>query len=124
MTDTLGKRVFAIRAALGDGRIPLSQDAFATLLTERGKKAYYGPDFSVLERDMKKTPLSIEDIEVIASVDPERRGKYWLAWGELPDETMAQSQGPTIIKEPSDAVFENRAPTARGKGRGEQQGEG
>ena len=89
MDDSLGDRVFEVRKALGDKRKPLSQEAFAALLTERGEKVYYGPDFSNVERNKK--PLTLEDVAVIASVDPERRGKLWLGWGEAQDGTMAES---------------------------------
>lgn len=78
---TVGGRVYEVRKALGPHtRKPMPQDAFAQLLTRRGKRRYYGPEVSLWEQDKKG--LTPDDIEVIAAVDPKRRGKLWLGWGE------------------------------------------
>lgn len=75
-----GTRVFEVRKALGPSpRRPLSQDAFAERLTAVGQGRYYGPEISLMEQGKK--PLTLTDIAVIASVDPQQRGREWLAWG-------------------------------------------
>ena len=87
MAGTVGDRVYQIRQALGpNARRPMSQDAFADALTQRGARRYYGPEISLIESGKKA--LTLDDVETIAAMDPERRGKLWLGWGESVDATM------------------------------------
>jgi hypothetical protein len=83
---SVGERVYEVREALGTRRKPLSQDAFAALLTAQGGRTYYGSEFSLIERGAKA--LTLDDVAVIAAVDPQHRGKLWLAWGEAIDSTL------------------------------------
>lgn len=85
--ETVGARIFQVRQALGvDPRKPLSVRAFAAVLTEAagarlgGDRRYDGSTISRWERGLV-TP-SLDDLAVIASIDPIQRGKAWLAWGE------------------------------------------
>jgi hypothetical protein len=79
--DTPGKRVYLIRLALGDGlRSPMPMAEFAALLTERTGATYDSSMISKIENEMRK--VSLDDADRIASVDPRRRGREWLAWGD------------------------------------------
>lgn len=71
------KRVKAIRTALG-----LNQPAFAELLNDAARKAglpaiYHNTKVSKMEIEGRK--VSLDDAIVVAAVDPEQRGVYWLA---------------------------------------------
>lgn len=79
--DTPGKRVYAIRLALGDGwKSPMTMAAFAALLTKRSGTSYDSAKISRIESGERA--LSIAEVDVIAAVDPQNRGREWLAWGE------------------------------------------
>jgi hypothetical protein len=95
---SVGERVYEVREALGTRRKPLSQDAFAALLTAQGGRTYYGSEFSLIERDAKA--LTLDDVAVIAAVDPHHRGKLWLAWGEATDSTLQQADPISSAEEP------------------------
>lgn len=91
--ETVHDRVFTIRQALGENRRrPLSQKAFAALLSERAQAMGKGTKFdeSMIGRTETSRVPDVDEVEVIASVDPLDRGAAWLAWGEtrgvvLPD---------------------------------------
>ena len=120
MGDSLGDRVFAVRAALGGGvRKPLSQDAFAERLSELGGRTYYGPDISLIERNKK--PLTLDDVAAMAALDPDRRGKYWLAWGGEADETRVPLPTPSLDELQTEVDISTdayAAPRASGKRKG------
>lgn len=82
---TRAERLFAVRAALGEGvRKPLSLRAFAELLTEQAGdgRRYHASQLSGWETGAGVP--TVDDFAVIAAVDPERRGPAWLAWGIEP----------------------------------------
>ncbi|NUO62683.1 MAG: helix-turn-helix transcriptional regulator [Gemmatimonadaceae bacterium] len=84
MSETVGQRVYLIRSALGpDVRTELSLREFAELLNRVSGKSFDPSELSKMERG--KRGVSLDDVAVIASVDPERRGRYWLAWGAEAD---------------------------------------
>lgn len=79
--DTPGKRVYLIRLALGDGlRSPLPMEEFAALITERTGVAYNSSTISKIENGGRR--VTLDDADRIAAVDPRRRGREWLGWGE------------------------------------------
>jgi hypothetical protein len=84
--DTAGERVAEVRMAqLPDRRKPMTVRQFAELLTARAQamgieRRYDGGAISRIETNQR--PLTPTDIAVIASVDPLRRGRLWLGWGE------------------------------------------
>lgn len=83
--DTPGKRAYSIRLALGDGwKVPLPMADFAALLSRRSGVRYDSSMVSRIESGDRK--LTLDDVAVIASIDPKGRGRDWLAWGtnELP----------------------------------------
>jgi hypothetical protein len=91
----LGQRFRAVREAhrRADGS-PLPQADFARLLAEAARRLFQGKvervyNQSVVNRlegeNQKPTP---QDIAVYAHVDPQGRGKLWLAWGEQVDATL------------------------------------
>lgn len=96
MSHTVGDRVFDVRKALGTRRRPMSQAAFARLLTAQGGRTYYGSEFTLIETNEKR--LMLDDIVAIAAVDPGRRGKLWLAWGETTDATMGAPETPADLR--------------------------
>lgn len=119
MASATGERVYEIREALGTRRRPLSQDAFAALLTKQGGRTYYGSEFSLIEKNEKR--LTLDDVAAIAALDPERRGKYWLAWGSDADETMLPLPTPSLDEiqaEPETAVDSYTTTRAKRKDKG------
>jgi hypothetical protein len=53
---------------------------------ERVKKAtgeHYDPA-TISRLENGKQIWKVSDVEAFAAVDPDRRGRAWLAWGELP----------------------------------------
>jgi hypothetical protein len=81
MSEGIGDRVHAIRRGLGpNARKPMSQEAFAELLTQKGTRRYYGPEISLIEQGKKE--LSLADAATIMAVDPLRRTIDWLQHGD------------------------------------------
>ena len=81
VTETVGSRVRAIREERGE-----KQPEFAAALSAAAKRlrmplAYDNTMVSKMETGMRA--VTIEDIAVIASLDPQGRQKSWLAWGEI-----------------------------------------
>jgi hypothetical protein len=77
---TVGERIYLIREALGTRRDPMPLDKFAELI-ERATGAVY--DKSILSRmETGERKVSLDEVAILASVDPLKRGRGWLAWGE------------------------------------------
>lgn len=77
---TFEARLFDIRARLGEGaRKPLSFRDLDELVYAKTGRRIHASELSRLETG-KRNPL-LQDIEAIAEVDPEHRGRAWLAWG-------------------------------------------
>jgi transcriptional regulator with XRE-family HTH domain len=79
---TVGERVRQIREARGE-----KQPEFATALNAAAVRLgitarYDGTTVSKLETGMRRATL--EDIELIAAIDPGDRGRDWLGWGGVP----------------------------------------
>jgi transcriptional regulator with XRE-family HTH domain len=77
---TTGDRMRSIRELRGE-----KQPEFATELTRAAKRlrldvTYEGSKVSRLESG--RQIFTLEDVTIVASVDPEKRGREWLAWGE------------------------------------------
>lgn len=88
--STRAGRLFAIRAALGEGvRKPLPLREMAALLTERaeGGRRFHASQLSGWETGASDP--TVDDVAVIAAVDPLHRGAAWLAWGDPPLDTTA-----------------------------------
>lgn len=84
MADTPGQRVYLVRVALGRGhKNPMLIKDFVVVIQRLRKVSYDPSAISRLENGDRLA--SLEDIEAIAAVDPLRRGKLWLAWGEDQD---------------------------------------
>lgn len=97
MAATRGARMYLVRLALGDGvRTAMPQRQFAELLAERGGN-YDAPKVSRQETDQQ--PLTLEEVELIASVDPLSRGPAWLAFGE---EDPPKSKGVIPLEPPQE----------------------
>lgn len=86
MTQTVGVRVYEIRRALGpDPRHEMPTRAFAELLNAKGEAlgVEISLDSSAITRIEKgERRLQLEEVPVVAAVDPLKRGAEWLAWGE------------------------------------------
>lgn len=85
--DTPGLRAYIIRRDLGpDPRHELSQRDMAERMAEAAKALGLDGvryDSSVVARiESGARRLTLDDVAVIAAVDPKRRGRAWLAWGE------------------------------------------
>lgn len=74
-------RIYQIRLALGDGAgKPLSMREFARLVTQHSGRHYGNTTISRLET--RQQIPSLADVVAIAQVDPLKRGRAWLAFGE------------------------------------------
>jgi hypothetical protein len=102
MTDTPAKRVYAIRLARGDGwKVPESMEAFAEAMTAVGRKRrpelrYDSSKVSRIESGDRK--VSIEDAEVLAAVDPLKRGAAWVAFGNAGDHSAVFVPPPELTE--------------------------
>lgn len=77
---TFSERLFDIRARLGDGpRKPLPFRELDDLVFSKTGRRIHASELSRMETG-KRLPL-IQDVEALAAVDPENRGRAWLAWG-------------------------------------------
>lgn len=77
---TFGERLFDIRARLGDGpRKPLPFRELDDMIFGKTGRRIHASELSRMETG-KRLPL-LQDVEAIAAVDPEGRGRAWLAWG-------------------------------------------
>lgn len=78
--QTIGDRIYLIREALQTRRDPLPLDKFAALIAATTGVVWDKSTLSRMETgDRKVLP---EDVAVIAQVDPLKRGRSWLAWGD------------------------------------------
>jgi hypothetical protein len=78
--QTIGGRIYLIREALQTRRDPLPLDKFAALIAETTGVVWDKSTLSRMETgDRKVLP---EDVAIIAQVDPLKRGRSWLAWGD------------------------------------------
>lgn len=86
-TTPLGYRIYQIRVALaGDGaRYPVSQREFAERLSALGEGPRHASYISKWETGAMLPTL--DDIRLMAALDPRERGRAWLAWGTPPDAT-------------------------------------
>lgn len=83
MTETIGERLFKIRAACGRGeRDPETLDDFAVRVAEATGVRYNPVTLSLLERG--KRHWRVRDVETFAQIDPLHRGREWLAFGDEP----------------------------------------
>ncbi len=80
MSETIGERLYQIRAACGTAREPETLDDFAERVRKKTGKAYNPVTLSLLER--MKRGWRVVDIEHFAAVDPLKRGRMWLAGWE------------------------------------------
>ncbi len=80
MKATVGDRVREIREALDQ-----KQPKFAQTLTAAAKRLGIDATYDntqVSKMEVGRREVTLNDAAVIASVDPSKRGKAWLAWGE------------------------------------------
>jgi hypothetical protein len=116
---TVGERIYLIREALGTRRDPMPLDKLAELI-ERTTGAVY--DKSILSRmETGERKVSLDDVAVLASVDPLKRGKAWLAWGDPAaaekENGGASSRPPAQPSEPTPMLPDNRAELRRRQGK-------
>ena len=87
MAETIRDRVRAVREATG-----LTETQFAALLNETAARLGMSrPRYDETNvRKMESAPrrVSFDEITLIASADPQHRGRVWLAWGESRDSTL------------------------------------
>jgi hypothetical protein len=106
MAATPGQRVYLIRLAHGDGvKNPMPLAEFVALVKKRRGARYDASAISRMENGTRK--VTLEDIDVLAPMDPLRRGKAWLACWEDdrppvqkgPDEPSAQERAEFVNHE-------------------------
>jgi hypothetical protein len=87
---TRGQRFYLVRLACGDGvRRPESMREFVQRVESATGVVVHASALSEIENDNPSKTVTLEIVAAVASVDPLRRGKLWLAWGESRDATMA-----------------------------------
>ena len=92
--ETVGERIYLIREALGSRRDPMPLDKFAELIqTETG--AVY--DKSVLSRmETGDRKVTLEDVAALSQVDPLKRGRDWLGWGDQDEGGQGATDDPPV----------------------------
>jgi hypothetical protein len=100
MPGSVGERIYEVRRALGaDSRTELPLRAFAKLLEAHTGRPWYSIELSRMERNLRG--VSLEEIDAIAFLDPDRRGREWLAWGSSPvGSVSAATPGAPSVAEP------------------------
>jgi hypothetical protein len=87
--ESRGQRFYLVRLACGDGfRAPEPLRQFCERVLARTGIRLHASELSEIENDKPSKAVTLEHAEAVASVDPKRRGKLWLAWGESQDATM------------------------------------
>lgn len=82
MAELVGDRILLIRQALGSVRDPLALEKLSKLVRDQTGHFIDKSELSRMERG--KQGVSLADIDALARVDPLKRGKTWLAWGDEP----------------------------------------
>lgn len=81
MAETVAQRVYLVRLALGDGvREPMRGADFAARLSAASGRKYTANTVSEMETEKRR--VTLDDVDVIARLDPKQRGREWLAWGD------------------------------------------
>lgn len=114
MTETIGERLFKIRAACGKGeRDPETLDDFAVRVAKATGVSYNPVTLSLLERG--KRHWRVADVEAFARVDPLNRGKEWLAFGDEAEQPRAAEpdhRRPVILSPGETDGVPDQIPTA------------
>lgn len=105
-----GTRARLIREATG-----LQQAPFAQLLSTAAARIgvverYIASKVSKIETESRT--MTLDDVTVLASVDPERRGKLWLGWDECEDSTMYAPPKPAKVVYTSGHTIASKRPKA------------
>lgn len=97
MSDTPGRRLYAIRLLLGDGfKNPMPADDFAELVKRRGGGDYDPSTISRLENGKRRWLL--EDATRLSLADPLGRGERWLAFGAENASTESSIREPVAYR--------------------------
>lgn len=119
--EEIGARMFEIRAACGHGvRDPETLKAFSERIAQLTGVAYGEMTLSNMETGKRR--WLVTDINAVAAVDPLKRGREWLAWGDSPGEILldpTQDRGLTLEEEERALEAGRRSAGAR-----KQQGRG
>ena len=83
--ETVGDRAFLIRQARGTPRKPETLQQLAAALNGAaeafGLAVRYTQD-TVARMETGRREIGLDDVKVLAAVDPLQRGRLWLAYGE------------------------------------------
>jgi hypothetical protein len=117
MAETRGQRFFLVRLACGDGiRRPEPMREFVQRVARAAGLVIHPSVLSEIENDKATKTVTLDQIAAVASVDPLRRGKLWLAWGEAEDSARrALSPASKRLEAEPEPVAKPAA--KRGKGR-------
>lgn len=99
----IGQRIYEIRRDLSpDPRHEMPQRTFAALLNRKAAELFADEkvrpryDSSVVTRLEKgRRRVTVQDVTIVAAVDPEARGELWIGWGRLV-RTIADAQREAI----------------------------
>ena len=109
---TISDRVRVVREATG-----LTRSQFAALLNETagrlGVAEVHYDDAKVRNMESAHRAVSLDDLTVVAFVDPDHRGRLWLGWGESRDSTLTTPLMSNFDSMSSEAIAGQR----RGRGR-------
>lgn len=105
--QTPGQRLYLIRLALGDGvKNAMKISDFVELVRRVTGARYDGAAISRSENGSRK--LTLDDVTAFAAVDPERRSRAWLAFGN--DEPIARIDIPDEMSETFSRARRGEAP--------------
>jgi hypothetical protein len=110
--DTPGKRAYLIRLACGDGfKSPEPMAAFAVRLTRQKRGGWDSAKVSRVENGERK--MTLDDVETYVRVDPLKRSRGWLAFGEAEGEPLLNPA--TDRKLTAEEIERARAQVAAGR---------
>ena len=124
MGGSIGDRVRSIRELRGE-----KQPEYATALNAAAKRLKLPKNYSVSTISRLETgrqEITLEDVLIIAAVDPEKRGRDWLAWGDSAVSvaeprartTQTASGAAPYYGEPGGTLSEAHKPAAKKAGGG------
>lgn len=117
---TIGDRIRKVRERRGE-----KQPEFAAAMNEAAQVLGIADRYDntkVSKMEIGSRDVTLQDVQVIASIDPEKRGRRWLAWGDTPQTAAADvpraTHGKTGLNQNPKGVVVKPGQAGKNRGRG------